>query len=330
MSPPSAAWHPDPSGRHQWRWWDGSAWTDHVADDGEVGVDAPARPAPDAAGTAGDPGDTGEASETGDAGEAGATGEAGEAGEAGATGATGDPAERDGRGAEDPPLTGFRPGLPAFLVRRDDGPRRADTAGAVVAGLPDAAPDGDGGPPGAGPAGEVLAAIAVPAVTPPLGRGVPDLVAGARVVVQAADGAVLLTVTRPDARPTVVVSAAPAAAVVGPQDRPPLTATREDGGRRRAVVFRCGGAPCGRLEPDDVLGRRWILSDTAPRASVHRRITREADRRRWAAVEYEVRVLEPAPAVPSGRARLDAATLWVVGAVLALDLLDTQLPDRDD
>ncbi|TIC83229.1 DUF2510 domain-containing protein [Nocardioides sp. GY 10113] len=34
----TAAWHPDPSGRHDLRYWDGSAWTDHVADDGEMSV----------------------------------------------------------------------------------------------------------------------------------------------------------------------------------------------------------------------------------------------------------------------------------------------------
>ncbi len=36
-SPPAAvpaAWAPDPTGRHQWRWWGGATWTDHVADDG--------------------------------------------------------------------------------------------------------------------------------------------------------------------------------------------------------------------------------------------------------------------------------------------------------
>jgi hypothetical protein len=31
-----AAWHPDPSGRHQYRWWDGSAWTAGVSDNGVV------------------------------------------------------------------------------------------------------------------------------------------------------------------------------------------------------------------------------------------------------------------------------------------------------
>lgn len=30
----SAAWHPDPTGRHELRYWDGSAWTDHVSDNG--------------------------------------------------------------------------------------------------------------------------------------------------------------------------------------------------------------------------------------------------------------------------------------------------------
>jgi hypothetical protein len=25
-----AGWHPDPSGRYQWRWWDGARWSDHT------------------------------------------------------------------------------------------------------------------------------------------------------------------------------------------------------------------------------------------------------------------------------------------------------------
>jgi hypothetical protein len=37
MPPPG--WHPDPSGRHWWRWWDGRGWTDHVADGGAPYVD---------------------------------------------------------------------------------------------------------------------------------------------------------------------------------------------------------------------------------------------------------------------------------------------------
>jgi uncharacterized RDD family membrane protein YckC len=34
-------WAPDPLGRHQYRYWDGGAWTEHVADDGMNAVDPP-------------------------------------------------------------------------------------------------------------------------------------------------------------------------------------------------------------------------------------------------------------------------------------------------
>ncbi|MXW57168.1 MAG: RDD family protein [Acidimicrobiia bacterium] len=34
-----SAWEPDPTGRHQYRWWDGEKWTDQVADDGVQSVD---------------------------------------------------------------------------------------------------------------------------------------------------------------------------------------------------------------------------------------------------------------------------------------------------
>lgn len=37
----SAGWHSDPSGRHQYRYWDGTCWTHHVADDGKASVDPP-------------------------------------------------------------------------------------------------------------------------------------------------------------------------------------------------------------------------------------------------------------------------------------------------
>lgn len=33
------AWHPDPSGRHRLRWWDGVRWTDNVSDRGRSGTD---------------------------------------------------------------------------------------------------------------------------------------------------------------------------------------------------------------------------------------------------------------------------------------------------
>ena len=39
------AWHPDPSGRHHWRYWDGTAWTAHVSTrDGVVSADPIAQP----------------------------------------------------------------------------------------------------------------------------------------------------------------------------------------------------------------------------------------------------------------------------------------------
>lgn len=47
MSESPASWHPDPTGRHELRYWDGSAWTDHVSDQGVTGtdpVDAPSAP----------------------------------------------------------------------------------------------------------------------------------------------------------------------------------------------------------------------------------------------------------------------------------------------
>ena len=39
MSNTPAAWHPDPTGRHQLRYWDANAWTDHVSDNGVQGTD---------------------------------------------------------------------------------------------------------------------------------------------------------------------------------------------------------------------------------------------------------------------------------------------------
>lgn len=40
----AAGWMPDPSARHQLRYWDGSAWTDHVSDQGVTSSDPIARP----------------------------------------------------------------------------------------------------------------------------------------------------------------------------------------------------------------------------------------------------------------------------------------------
>jgi uncharacterized RDD family membrane protein YckC len=36
-----ARWSPDPLGRHQYRYWDGSQWTEHVSDNGVVSTDPP-------------------------------------------------------------------------------------------------------------------------------------------------------------------------------------------------------------------------------------------------------------------------------------------------
>lgn len=39
MSTHPANWYPDPHGRHELRYWDGNAWTDHVSDKGVTGTD---------------------------------------------------------------------------------------------------------------------------------------------------------------------------------------------------------------------------------------------------------------------------------------------------
>lgn len=41
MSEQTGSWQPDPFGRHQYRYWDGTQWTDQVADDGVTSVDPP-------------------------------------------------------------------------------------------------------------------------------------------------------------------------------------------------------------------------------------------------------------------------------------------------
>lgn len=38
-APAAGAWHPDPSGRHELRYFDGAAWTDHVSDQGVAATD---------------------------------------------------------------------------------------------------------------------------------------------------------------------------------------------------------------------------------------------------------------------------------------------------
>lgn len=46
MSAPAAGWFPDPSGKHEHRYWDGEAWTEHVATNGVQAVDPPGPPPP--------------------------------------------------------------------------------------------------------------------------------------------------------------------------------------------------------------------------------------------------------------------------------------------
>jgi hypothetical protein len=38
-APAEPSWQPDPTGQHEWRWWSGKRWTEHVADHGEASVD---------------------------------------------------------------------------------------------------------------------------------------------------------------------------------------------------------------------------------------------------------------------------------------------------
>jgi DNA-binding XRE family transcriptional regulator len=45
-------WHADPWGRHEVRYFDGNAWTEHVSDAGQVGTDPPDGPPPPATGLA--------------------------------------------------------------------------------------------------------------------------------------------------------------------------------------------------------------------------------------------------------------------------------------
>ncbi len=57
-----AAWHPDPAGKHDHRWWDGQRWTEHVADAGVASID----PLPDAPGPGDDAAATADADTSAD------------------------------------------------------------------------------------------------------------------------------------------------------------------------------------------------------------------------------------------------------------------------
>ena len=45
-TPTPAGWHPDPLGRHEHRYWDGTQWTEHVSSHGKQSVDPPVGNAP--------------------------------------------------------------------------------------------------------------------------------------------------------------------------------------------------------------------------------------------------------------------------------------------
>ena len=44
MNAPAPGWHPDPTARHEYRYWDGARWSDDVSDNGVTGVDPVAAP----------------------------------------------------------------------------------------------------------------------------------------------------------------------------------------------------------------------------------------------------------------------------------------------
>lgn len=80
----AAAWHPDPTGRHELRYWDGTQWTDHVSDQGVQSTSplhAEAGAGQADAGSQGDQRDQGNQGNQGDQGHAG-HGDQGGAGDA--------------------------------------------------------------------------------------------------------------------------------------------------------------------------------------------------------------------------------------------------------
>jgi hypothetical protein len=46
MNAPTPGWNPDPTGRHEYRYWDGGTWTDDVSDNGVTSVDPVSGPPP--------------------------------------------------------------------------------------------------------------------------------------------------------------------------------------------------------------------------------------------------------------------------------------------
>lgn len=114
------AWHPDPTGKHDHRWWDGTRWTEHVADRGVASVDPIEAPGEQTGGPGADAGGPGATPAT-QAGDPGATA----GGEAGGPGAT--PGAEAGGGV---PPDGPRPGDTPQSASPDPGPGTAGTGDA--------------------------------------------------------------------------------------------------------------------------------------------------------------------------------------------------------
>ncbi len=147
-----AAWHPDPTGRHEHRYWDGEQWTDHVADAGEASTDP----------LDGGPGDGGSANDRGGAEGGGASG-----GEQG-----GDPAGSGPAGSG--PATAETPDRSTIAVPLGSTPASGSSAPSFPAAQ-GAAPGGAaGGPPGGapgGPGGSTFPAAAPSSGQPSSGGG---------------------------------------------------------------------------------------------------------------------------------------------------------------
>lgn len=67
----AAAWHPDPTGRHELRYWDGTQWTDHVSDQGMQSVSPLYPPTEQPSGTSAQPQQTQQTEQVGQTEQAG-------------------------------------------------------------------------------------------------------------------------------------------------------------------------------------------------------------------------------------------------------------------
>ena len=113
-----AAWHPDPTGRHEHRYWDGERWTEHVADAGQASVD-PLDSGPtteSAAGGQEHPSSSTERVATSSEDELGRRDQGGWAGDAGTTGTSG-----TGASWQQPDTAGYTAGSYGAYEQRSGG-----------------------------------------------------------------------------------------------------------------------------------------------------------------------------------------------------------------